>query len=142
MSTGIWSAASGAVGQIAGLDSAAQNIANAATPGFRAEEAVFRQTLVKSIDNNTGTRSLRYAVSRTTVPDFRAGQMVQTGRPLDVAITDDKSFFMVATPQGERYTPARSVRMALKGWLPPPDGYPTFGTNHRAVKVDPRSLNV
>jgi len=36
--------------------------------GFRAEEAVFRQTLVKSIDNDTGTQSLRYAVSRTTVP--------------------------------------------------------------------------
>jgi flagellar basal-body rod protein FlgF len=98
MSTGIWSAASGAVGQIAALDSAAQNIANATTPGFRAEEAVFRQTLVKSINANTGTKSLRYAVSRTTVPDFRAGQMVQTGRPLDVAITDDKSFFMVSTP--------------------------------------------
>jgi len=119
MSTGIWSAASGAVGQIAALDSAAQNIANATTPGFKAEEAVFRQTLVKSIDRNTGTRSLRYAVSRTTVPDFRAGQMVQTGRPLDVAITDDKSFFMVSTPQGERYTRAGSFRMSVDGRSPP-----------------------
>src|SRR5450432_2256243 len=50
MSTGIWSAASGAVGQVAALDTAAQNIANATTPGFRAEEAVFRQTLVKSVN--------------------------------------------------------------------------------------------
>jgi flagellar basal-body rod protein FlgF len=142
MSTGIWSAASGAVGQIAALDSAAQNIANATTPGFRAEEAVFRQTLVKSINANTGTKSLRYAVSRTTVPDFRAGQMVQTGRPLDVAITDDKSFFMVSTPQGERYTRAGSFRMALNGTLTTPDGYPILGANHRPVQVDPRSLNV
>jgi flagellar basal body rod protein FlgG len=137
MSTGIWSAASGAVGQIAALDSAAQNIANATTPGFKAEEAVFRQTLVKSIDRNTGTRSLRYAVSRTTVPDFRAGQMVQTGRPLDVAITDDKSFFMVSTPQGERYTRAGSFRMSVDGTLTTPDGHPVLGANRRPVKIDP-----
>ena len=142
MSTGIWSAASGAVGQIAALDSAAQNIANATTPGFKAEEAVFRQTLVRSINNNTGTKSLRYAISRTTVPDFRAGQMLQTGRPLDVAITDDRSFFMVATPQGERYTRAGSFRMALNGTLTTPDGYPVLGANRRPIKLDPNSRNV
>jgi flagellar basal-body rod protein FlgF len=142
MSTGIWSAASGAVGQIAGLDSAAQNIANAATPGYRAEEAVFRQSLVKSIDSNTGTKSLRYAVSRTTVPDFRAGQMVQTGRPLDVAITDDKSFFVVSTPKGERYTRAGSFRMAVDGTLTTPDGYPVLGANRRPIKIDPNARYV
>jgi flagellar basal body rod protein FlgG len=142
MSTGIWSAASGAVGQIAALDSAAQNIANATTPGYRAEEAVFRQTLVKSIGANSATKSLRYAVSRTTVPDFRAGQMVQTGRPLDAAISDDKSFFMVSAPQGERYTRAGSFRMALNGTLTTPDGYPVLGANHRPVRVDPNSRNV
>lgn len=142
MSTGIWSAASGAVGQIAALDSAAQNIANATTPGFRAEEAVFRQTLVKSLNANTGTKSLRYAVSRTTVPDFRAGQMIQTGRPLDAAITDDKSFFMVSTPRGERFTRAGSFRMALNGTLTTPDGYAVLGANRRPVQVDPNSRNM
>jgi flagellar basal-body rod protein FlgF len=142
MSTGIWSAASGAVGQIASLDSAAQNIANATTPGFRAEEAVFRQTLVKSINANTGTKSLRYAVSRTTVPDFRAGQMVQTGRPLDVAITDDKSFFAVATPQGTRYTRAGSFRMAVNGSLVTPNGDPVLATNGRPIKIDPNARNI
>jgi len=142
MSTGIWSAASGAVGQVAALDSAAQNIANATTPGFRAEEAIFRQTLVKAVNKNTGTSSLRYAVSRTTVPDFRAGQMVATGRPLDAAITDDKSFFMVKTPQGERYTRAGSFRMAVNGSITTPDGHPVLGANHRPVQVDPLARNV
>jgi flagellar basal body rod protein FlgG len=142
MSTGIWSAASGAVGQIAALDTAAQNIANATTPGFRAEEAVFRQTLVKATNKNTGTTSLRYAISRTTVPDFHAGQMVATGRPLDAAISDDKSFFMVSTPQGERYTRAGSFRMAVNGTLTTPDGNPVLGVNHRPIKIDPLAHNV
>jgi flagellar basal-body rod protein FlgF len=142
MSTGIWSAASGAVGQIAALDTAAQNIANATTPGFRAEEAVFRQTLVKATDKNTGTTSQRFAISRTTVPDFHAGQMVQTGRPLDAAISDDKSFFVVSTPQGDRYTRAGSFRMAVNGTLTTPDGYPVLAANHRQVKTDPRAGNI
>jgi flagellar basal body rod protein FlgG len=142
MSTGIWAAASGAVGQIAALDTAAQNIANATTPGYRAEEAVFRQTLVKETNKNTGTNSLRYAISRTTVPDFHAGQMVSTGRPLDAAISDDKSFFVVSTPQGDRYTRAGSFRMAVNGTLTTPDGYPVLATNHRPVKTDPHAPNV
>ncbi len=142
MSTGIWAAASGAVGQIAALDTAAQNIANATTPGYRAEEAVFRQTLVKAVGNNTGTKSLRYAISRTTVPDFHAGQMVQTGRPLDAAIADDKSFFMVSTPQGERYTRAGSFRLSVNGTLTTPDGNPILAANHRVVKTDPHAASV
>jgi len=139
MSTGIWAAASGAVGQIAALDTAAQNIANATTPGYRAEEAVFRQTLVKAVNGNPGTSSQRFAISRTTSPDFRAGQMVQTGRPLDVAIPDDKSFFVVSTPQGDRYTRAGSFRMAVNGTLTTPDGYPVLSNSHRPMKTDPHA---
>jgi len=142
MSTGIWAAASGAVGQIAALDTSAQNIANVTTPGFRAEEAVFRQTLVKAVNKSTGTTSMRYAISRTTVPDFHVGQMVATGRPLDVAIPDDKSFFVVATPQGDRYTRAGSFRLSVNGTLTTPDGYPVLADNHRVMKVDPLSHNV
>ena len=100
---------------------------------------MFRQTLVQSINSNTGTKSMRYAVSRTTVPDFRAGQMTQTGRPLDVAITDDKSFFAVSTPQGQRYTRAGSFRMAVDGTLTTPDGHAVLGTNQRPIKIDPHS---
>jgi flagellar basal body rod protein FlgG len=50
MSTGIWSAASGAVGKTSALDVTADNVANATTPGFRAETAVFRQTLATAVD--------------------------------------------------------------------------------------------
>ncbi|HEY2405614.1 MAG TPA: flagellar basal-body rod protein FlgF [Polyangiaceae bacterium] len=139
MSTGIWAAASGAVGQTSALDLAAQNIANASTPGFRAEDAVFRQTLVKAVGKNTATNSMRYAITRTTAPDFRAGQITQTGRPLDVAIPDDKSFFVVQTPAGERYTRAGSFRLAVDGTLTTPDGHPVLMANHRPARVAPNS---
>ncbi|HTA89450.1 MAG TPA: flagellar hook-basal body protein [Polyangiaceae bacterium] len=149
MSTGIWAAASGAVGQTAALDTAAQNIANAATPGYKSDEVVFRQSLVKAVGGavgskagNLATNSTRYAISRTTVPDFRAGGIVQTARPLDVAIPDDKSFFAVSTTQGERYTRAGSFRLTVDGSLTTPDGHPVIGTNRRPIKVDPQARNV
>ncbi len=149
MSTGIWAAASGAVGQTAALDTAAQNIANAATPGYKSDEVVFRQSLVKAVGGavgskagNLATSSTRYAISRTTVPDFRAGGIVQTARPLDVAIPDDKSFFAVSTTQGERYTRAGSFRLTVDGSLTTPDGHPVIATNRRPIKVDPQARNV
>lgn len=103
---------------------------------------MFRQTLVKAVNGNNATKSLHYAVSRTTSPDFHVGQLMQTGRPLDVAIPDDKSFFVVATPQGDRYTRAGSFRLAVNGTLTTPNGMPVMGANHRAIKVDPHAKSV
>ena len=135
MSTGIWSAASGAVAQTAALDVAANNVANATTPGFRAETAIFRQTLVNAIGQNAGTSSQRFAVSRTTSPDFRPGQIVHTGRSLDVAIPDDRGLFAVATDQGERYTRAGSFRVSVEGTLVTANGQSVLGPNHRPVQI-------
>jgi flagellar basal-body rod protein FlgF len=137
MSTGIWSAASGAVAQTAALDVAANNVANATTPGFRSETAIFRQTLVNAMAKNSGTSSQRFAVSRTTSPDFRPGQIVHTGRSLDVSIPDDRGFFAVESAQGERYTRAGSFRVSVDGTLVTADGHKVLGANHRPVQISP-----
>lgn len=142
MSTGIWSAASGAVGQSAALDVAANNVANASTPGFRAETAIFRQTLASAVNRNPGTSSQRFAITRTTTPDFRAGQIVHTGRGLDVAIPDDSSFFAISTPNGERFTRAGSFRVSIDGNIVTPNGQAVLGENHRPVKVPANASSV
>jgi flagellar basal-body rod protein FlgF len=142
MSTGIWSAASGAVGKTTALDVAADNIANATTPGFRAETAVFRQTLATAVDRTRGTESMRYAITRTNVPHFNAGQIVDTGKPLDAAIPEGNGFFVVSTPQGERYTRAGSFRLTNEGNLVLPDGSPVLGENRRPLQVDPTQTDV
>jgi flagellar basal-body rod protein FlgF len=142
MSTGIWSAASGAVGKTTALDVAADNVANATTPGFRAETAVFRQTLATAVDKTKGTQSLHYAITRTNVPQFNPGQIVESGKPLDVAIEDPNAFFAVSTPQGERYTRAGSFRLTQDGNLQLPDGVPVLGDNHRPLQVDATQPNL
>ncbi len=135
MSTGIWAAASGMVGQQAALDVAAGNIANANTPGFRADRALFRQTLVAANNRAVPTQSLRYSVSRTVEPDKRQGQMVQTGRGLDVALRDPDALFVVRTTQGERYTRAGSFELTPDGRLTTQAGDPVVGSDHKPVIV-------
>jgi hypothetical protein len=85
MSTGIWAAVSGAVGQTAALDVAANNVANVSTPGFRADRELFRQTLANA-QGAGADESLRYSVVRSVRPDLSAGQIVSTNRGLDVAL--------------------------------------------------------
>ncbi len=142
MSTGIWSAASGAVGKTSALDVAADNVANATTPGFRAETAVFRQTLANAVDKTRGTQSLRYAITRTNVPHFNPGQILESGKPLDAAIQDENGFFAVQTPQGERYTRAGSFRLTQEGALVLTDGTPVLGDNRRPLQVDALQPNI
>jgi flagellar basal-body rod protein FlgF len=142
MSTGIWSAASGAVGKTTALDVAADNVANATTPGFRAETAVFRQTLATAVDRTRGTESLHYAITRTNVPHFNPGQIVETGKPLDAAIEDPNGFFVVSTPQGERYTRAGSFRLTQEGAVVLPDGTPVLGDNRAPLRVDASQPNI
>jgi flagellar basal-body rod protein FlgF len=142
MSTGIWSAASGAVGKTTALEVAADNVANATTPGFRAETAVFRQTLANAVDKTRGTESMRYAITRTNVPQFNTGQIVESGKPLDAAIEDPNGFFAVSTPQGERYTRAGSFRLTQEGALVLPDGSPVIGENRLPIRVDATQPNI
>lgn len=134
MSTGIWAAASGMVGQQSALDVAAGNIANASTPGFRADRALFRQTLVAA-SRSVPSQSLRYSVTRTVEPDKRPGQVVSTGRPLDVALRSPDDLFVVATPQGERYTRAGSFQITGDGRLTTAGGMTVLGPDHKPVKV-------
>jgi flagellar basal-body rod protein FlgF len=142
MSTGIWAAAAGAVGQMASLDVSTNNLVNASTPGFRADSSVFRQVLVKAVNANPGTESLRYLTTRTEAPDMEAGQIVPTGGGLDVAIPDDKSLFVISTPRGERYTRAGNFKLRADGMLTTSDGLPVLADNRHPIVVKSTRANV
>jgi flagellar basal-body rod protein FlgF len=93
----------------------ANNIANADTPGYRAERPVFAQVLERQRDGagaGPGDRAVAYALDRATWRDTAPGPVSTTGNPLDVAIRGD-GFFAVETPRGERYT--RAGRFQLDG---------------------------
>lgn len=126
------------------LDIAANNIANATTPGYRADRALFRQELNRAKDNSAGTRSMHYAITRTIEPDRKQGQLVYTGRPTDIALRDQDSLFVVKTPQGERYTRAGAMQVASNGTLCTSEGYVYMGTDRTALRAraDARTVSI
>lgn len=142
MTTGIWSAASGAVARISELDVAANNIANTTTPGYRADRAIFRQELVRATGTDVGTQSHRYAIVRSVEPDLQPGQIVRSGRPLDVVLREPDHFFVVTTPRGERYTRAGALQLTQDGSVTTSEGLSYVDANRRPVRVPAESQEV
>jgi len=92
---------------------ATNNLANANTPGFRADYPIISEHAVAKGDNNA--RSIPYVAK--TYADFEQGAIAYTGNPLDVAIKG-KGFFSVQNQDGqEGYTRAGNFRTNQDGLL-------------------------
>lgn len=142
MSTGIWSAVSGAVAQTTALDVAANNLANANTTGYRADHLVFRQELNRAVGQAMGTQSLRYSLVRTVEPDRTQGSLVRTGRSLDVALRSPNQWFTVTSPAGQRYTRSGSIQLGSDGTLRTSDGHPYTSSSGGPLQVSPDAQTV
>ena len=138
MSNGIWAAASGAMSQTLALDVAAENVANASTPAYHVDRAIFRNVLTHAQAKRNGGFNLVYGSVGSISTDPTAGAFVPTGRPLDVAIKGG-SYLVVQTPRGERYTRYGSIQLATDGTLTTRDGDPLLDPNRKPIKVTPTS---
>lgn len=143
MSDGIWSALSGAVGQLTSLDVAANNVANAGTPGFRKDHAVFREHLSRAVGAREpgAARHLRYATVDGVAPNALPGNVVPTGRPLDVAIRGD-GLLVVRTERGERYTRQGSLAIGPGGALVTKEGDRVLDPDRRPIRIPPEATEV
>src|SRR5690606_9960748 len=117
------------------------NVANAGTPGFRADREVFAVALAGAMDGN-GAESLRYNTLRSVQPDLSVGQIVHTGRELDVALTREEGLFVVRTADGDRYTRAGKLVVATDGTVTTPDGHTYVGTDRKPLRVAPGASHV
>lgn len=91
----------------------ANNIANVSTPGFRAQINHFRAVPVVGAEMQTRAA----VISATAGSDMRAGPLMQTGRPLDVAIMGE-GWLAVQLPEGgEAYTRFGSLQVGPDGQI-------------------------
>lgn len=108
----------------------ANNIANSATTGFRAEGMIFSE-YVRSVDQGPSLSMGQGNVGKTSLEQ---GGMRQTGGTFDFAIEGD-GYFVIQTPQGERLTRAGAFSPSADGQLVTPDGYPVLDAGRAPLFV-------
>ena len=101
----------------------ANNLANVGTTGFRADLAQARAVQVIG----DGYEGRIYALTERPSSDYSPGPLVDTGRPLDVAI-EGPGFLAVQTASGEEaYTRAGDLQLDSLGGLRTGQGHRVLG---------------
>jgi flagellar basal body rod protein FlgG len=102
MSSGIYSALSGAVAKMQQLEVTVNNLANIGDIGFKADRVSFESVFNENLQNRIG-RGINFTRTSGSYTDFSQGDMETTNRSLDIAIKGE-GFFKVAVEDGFLYT--------------------------------------
>ncbi len=143
MDSGYYAAMTGLVARTQALDTAAANLANAQTPGYRAEREFFRSVLLgpDALDSQLGQTVNNYGLLGGDRLSMAQGALEQTGNPLDLAI-EGLGFFMVQTPQGVRYTRDGSFHRAQSGQLVTEADEPVLTAAGQTISIPPGEVSV
>ena len=165
---GIWVPLSAAIAQQSKVDTVANNVANANTPGFKKDRLVFKEYLtalergVGNIDlprkewapedfyrSQGGEKAHVKVAASFTV--FEQGTLSPTGNPLDIGI-NGKGFFRVLTSNGMRYTRRGNFSMSQDGVLVSDRGHPVLAhlsekeektdEKHRVIRLKPGRVSI
>jgi flagellar basal-body rod protein FlgF len=143
MDSGYYAAMTGLVARNQALDTAAANLANAQTPGYRAEREFFRSVLLgpDAQDSQLGRTVNNYGLLGGDELSMKQGALQPTGNPLDLAIDGD-GFFQVQTANGVRYTRDGSFHRAQNGQLVTSAAEPVLSSDGKAISVPPGDVGV
>jgi flagellar basal-body rod protein FlgF/flagellar basal-body rod protein FlgG len=143
MDSGYYAALTGLVARTQALDTAAANLANAQTPGYRAEREFFRSVLLgpDAFDSQLGQTVNNYGLLGGDMLSMAQGAIQATGNPLDLAI-EGQGFFAVQTPNGVRYTRDGGFHRAQNGQLVTEAGEPVLSSASQPMVVPPGEVSV
>ncbi|HSB68421.1 MAG TPA: flagellar hook-basal body protein [Candidatus Methylomirabilis sp.] len=133
MISGLYSAASGMAAHQAKLDVLANNLANADTPGFKADLITIDPSVDLANDLSTLPSPTSIVAAGRPGLDLSPGVLRQTGNPLDLAIVGP-GLFAVETPLGERYIRAGAFTRDAGGYLTTAEGFRVLGSSG-AIRV-------
>jgi flagellar basal-body rod protein FlgF len=152
MLRGIYASASGMLADQRRLEVTANNLANAATTGYKRDTSItqsFGELFLQRINDANpaqgndaapvGPVPLGAYVAHTATR-LSTGSLQATGNPLDVAILGD-GFFTVNTPEGVRYTRSGNFVQDDEGNLVTPEGYNVLVDNQPLTSAEPLKLN-
>jgi flagellar basal-body rod protein FlgF len=132
-------AASGMRVRTESLDILANNIANSATPGYKADgesyDLYFGQNAWEGFNANRPAPG-EMPLVRTSWTNYAQGTLLQTGSPGDLAISGP-GFFVVQGETKPLYTRNGQFRVTKQGALQTIDGYAALGTDGKPIQLDP-----
>ena len=130
----IYTAMTGAKGTMDQQSAVSNNIANAASTGFRAQLHKLRAVEIQT----EAFRTRSFAVDASIANNFMPGPIQHTGRPHDVAV-EGKGWLAVQLADGsEAYTRNGSLTLSPTGILQTRDGQPVVGSGG-LVSIPPDS---
>jgi flagellar basal-body rod protein FlgF/flagellar basal-body rod protein FlgG len=143
MDSGYYAAMTGLVARTQALDMAATNLANAQTPGYRAEREFFRSVLMgpDAANSQLGRTVNDYGLVGGDRLSTIQGSLQTTGNPFDLAIEGD-GYFVIQTANGVRYTRDGSFRRSTDGRLVTTAGEPVLSTNRQPIQVPPGEVSI
>ena len=151
MERGLYIAASGMLAEQIRQEQIANDLANASTPGYKADrtsQRSFDELLLSNSRTGATVGSAGTAVVIEAITtDFTPAPARETGEPLDFAIQGE-GFFAVQTERGVRYTRNGQFTVSPQGLLATPAGDPVLGRGGRTIavgpdgRVDPATLDV
>jgi flagellar basal-body rod protein FlgG len=139
MERGLYIAASGMVAEQMRQDQIANDLANASTPGYKADrvtQSSFPELLLSNTETGATVGTLGMGAYADTMVTNLAPQATRvTEEPLDLAIAGE-GFFGVQTPQGLRYTRNGQFGTSPQGFLIDQNGNQVVGRGGGPVAVN------
>jgi len=143
MDSGYYAALTGLLARTQALDTAASNLANTQTPGYRAEREYFRSALMGSDagDSQLGSTVNNFGLLGGDHLDMGQGALQNTGNPLDLAI-EGEGFFEVKGANGLRFTRDGGFHRAQSGQLVTAAGEPVLSSTGQTISLPPGEVTV
>jgi flagellar basal-body rod protein FlgF/flagellar basal-body rod protein FlgG len=147
MDSGLYAAYTGLLARTQALDTAANNLANAGTAGFRAQRDYFSGVLAGGIDQDPETASQvgqsvnGFGVLGGNRLDLGQGDIKATGNPLDLAL-QGQGFFAIQTSRGVRYTRDGTFSRSPTGVLQTVQGEPVLDANQKPITIPTGTIYV
>jgi flagellar basal-body rod protein FlgF len=143
MDSGYYAAVSGWVARTQAIDTAAANLANAQTPGYRAGRAYFKSYLAATDaeSSQVGQAVNRFGLIGGSRLSFAQGSLRKTGNSLDLGI-EGEGFFAIQTANGMRFTRDGNFHRSQAGTLVTAAGEPVLSQTKQLIAIPPGEVAI
>lgn len=131
--------ASGMRARMESLDMLANNLANQASPGYKADREFYSlyvsQEALDSVDASVLPTPTTAPVIESQWTDFSQGTLTETGGSLHVALSGS-GFFKIQGPNGPLYTRNGNFSLSTNGQVQTQEGYPVLGRDGQPIRLN------